>query len=231
MVYFKCMPGRAIPLVTDEIYHVFNRGIDRRTTFLNRWEYARAKQTVSFYRFIRPPIKLSQFLRLGSEKRQTLLKKIEQSPLLVDILAYCLMPNHFHIVLRQRVDGGVSKYLSNLQNSYTRYFNTKEQRTGPLFLDQFKAVRVETDEQLHHLIRYVHLNPYTAYVVKNFGSLENYSWSSFMEYIGKEVGICDQEITLAAFHTRKKYKQFVFDQANYQRELSGISHLILEENP
>ena len=76
----------------------------------------------------------------------------------MEIICYCLMPNHLHLLLRQLMDGGISKFMSNFANSYTRYFNTKSKRKGPVFEGKFKAKRIETDEQLLHLSRHIHLN-------------------------------------------------------------------------
>ena len=223
------MPGRKTPLVTDEIYHVFNRGINRQPTFITKWGFQRAVESIDFYRFNKPPASFSAFLRLDREKRTEMLKFLQTKNVLVEIFAFCLMPNHFHFLLKQRVDGGLSKFMSNFQNSYTRYFNTKHERDGSLFLDQFKAVRIEDDEQFLHVSRYIHLNPHTGYVVKTLGELEKYPWSSFPSYLDDNSNnFIKKDFLLAFFKTADKYKQFVFDQADYQRYLKKIQHLILE---
>lgn len=148
---------------------------------------------------------------------------------LVDIICFCLMPNHFHLLLNQLKDNGISKFMANLQNSFTRYFNTKHERIGHLLQGQFKAVLIEDDNQLLHVSRYIHLNPYSSYVVKDLESLEQYLWSSFPEYLGKVAAeICNKEIILSQFKDKKDYKKFVFDQADYQRRLEEIKHLVIE---
>lgn len=222
------MPGRAIPLVTGEFYHIFNRGIDHRPTFLDKKGFSRAQISLKFYRFISPPMRLSLFLTLGEEQRKRIFNELEKKKVLVEIISYCLMPNHFHILLRQKVENGISKFMSNFQNSYTRYFNERNQRNGPLFLDQFKAVRVETEGQLLHLSRYIHLNPYSSYVVKNLNGLERYSWSSLSEFLGGGESFCKRGLVMSFFKGGEEYKKFVFDQADYQRELDKIKHLLLE---
>lgn len=223
------MPGRLTPLVNDQIYHVFNRGIDHRPTFIDRSEFTRGMIAIDFYRFVKPPIRLSKFLKHSNEERERVIKEIKsRDHKLIDILAFCLMPNHFHFVVRQLYEKGISKFLANFQNSYTRYFNTKGERDGPLFLDQFKAVRVETDKQLLHVSRYVHLNPLTSYVVKDFEGLLRYPWSSFSEYVNNKPSICEINTILGFFKNPKGYKTFVKDNASYQRELHKIKHLLLE---
>lgn len=223
------MPGRSTPIVTNEIYHVFNRGIDHRLTFTGNRELAHTMEVIAYYLFSTPPMRLSKFLKLSNEKRHEIMTQmVTKKERLIDILAFCLMPNHFHFLLKQLTNNGISRFASNLQNSYTRYFNIKHERTGPLFLDQFKAVRIETDEQLLHVSRYIHLNPYTSYVVKDIESLKKYPWSSLPQYIEEKEGICEKETILGFYKTGKQYEQFVFDQADYQRKLDAIKHLSLE---
>lgn len=226
------MPGRILPLVTNEIYHVFNRGIDRRPTFTNIGEYKRAIEVISYYRFFNHSMKLSYYLNLAQDRRKEVMNEILlKNERCVDLLAFCLMPNHFHFLIRQVVDNGISKFMSNVQNSYTRYFNTKQDRIGPLFLDQFKAVRIESDEQLLHVSRYIHLNPLTSFVVKNFSSLLEYRWSSLIEYIKVlNSPICETRTILGYFsYNKSKYKNFLEDQVQYQQELHKIKHLLFDE--
>lgn len=219
---------RKVPLVTGEIYHVFNRGIDGRVTFSDIKECSRAYQVIKYYRFSSPPLKLSIFLRISDSKRQEL-QESSWGEKLVSIMCYSLMPNHFHFMLRQEIDGGISKFLSLFQNSYTRYFNTKNNRVGQLFLDTFKNVLVEREEQLLHLSRYIHLNPFSSSVVNNLEDLYKYEWSSLGEYIGgSEDYICEKDMILSSFKTKESYKKFVSDRADYQRELKQIENLIIE---
>lgn len=166
------MAGRKIILATNEFYHVYNRGVARQPTFLTKWDYQQTILALSYYRFINPPLKLSRFKELSYEQRQKYFSDLEgMGDKLVDIISFVLMPNHFHFLLKQAADGGISKFLSQVTNSYTRYFNTKHKRVGPLFQGTFKAVHVETDEQLIHLSRYIHLNPLVTFLVKEKGSL------------------------------------------------------------
>jgi putative transposase len=223
------MPGRILPLVTNEIYHIYNRGIDRRPTFTTIREYQRAIEAIKFYRFTRPPLRLSKFLRLEEEGKSEVLQLLQKKDKLIRILCYCLMPNHFHLLLKQDRDKGIAKFLSNVQNSYTRYFNTRHDRDGSLFLNQFKAVRIETDEQLLHVCRYIHLNPYTGFVVKSLAELEKYPWSSLPDYISRDATtFVERDMILGYFRNTDQYKRFVFDQADYQRRLREIKHLIFE---
>lgn len=225
------MPARTIPLVTDQFYHVFNRGINKQPIFLSTRDYKRALDVLEFYSFADLKLRFSKFLLLSKNERNIFWNKLrEENKKLVNIVCFCLMPNHFHFLLKQKVDGGISKFMANFQNSYTRYLNTRQDEIGPILQGQCKAVRIEDDEQLIHLSRYIHLNPYSSFVIKDVDGLKNYSWSSFPEYIeAVNTNVCNKKIILVNFRNAKDYEKFVFDQAEYQRELKKIKHLTLEE--
>lgn len=216
-------------MVVDYYYHIFNRSINKEPIFTRKRDCARAAKCLGYYRYSNPPMKLSHFLDYGVEKRKELLNQLRKSKKLVEIAAYCLMPNHFHLLLKQVTDEGISKFLSKFQNSYTKFMNTKYKREGHLFKGQFRSVLVEDDEQLLHLSRYIHLNPYSSAVVPSFKALESYPFSSFPEYLGDvEDGMCDKDIILGQFRNTLSYKKFVFDNAEYQKSLAQVKHLALE---
>jgi len=223
-------------LITDQFYHVFNRGVDRRQTFTGFPDYHRFLKTINFYRFTSLPIKLSHFLKQSTKTRTEFLNRLVlRQKILVEILAFCLMPNHFHFLVKQTENNGISNFLRLCQNSYTKYFNIKNNRTGSLFQGQFKAVRVETEEQLLHLSRYIHLNPYTSYTVKSLDQLFSYPWSSLPEYSSininrkvEELNITDKTMILSQFKSADSYKKFICSQSDYQRQLDKIKHLTFD---
>lgn len=223
------MPGRKNPIITGQAYHVFNRGLDKRVTFGNKWEYGRALKTLGYYQHKNLPFRLSYFLNKAQDEKNILLQEIKANEKIVELLAYCLMPNHFHFLVRQVEDNGISRFMSNFQNSYTRYYNLRNKRVGSLFLDQFKAVRIETDEQLLHVSRYIHLNPYSSYLIEKIKGIIDYPWSSMKEYVyDSEDSICFTDFILANFKNRVYYKKFVLDNADYQRSLELIKHMRFE---
>ena len=140
------------------------------------------------------------------------------------------MPNHFHFLLKQQKERGISKFLSDFTNSYTRYFNARHKRLGPLFEGVFKAVRIEKGEQLMHVSRYIHLNPVASLIVKE-EELSNYAWSSLPEYLNEHLDteICDKEIILNSFSSRDDHRKFIYNQIKYAQDLETIKHLLLEE--
>lgn len=222
--------NRKLIFANDEIYHVFNRGIEKRPVFTNKWELDRAIVTLNFYRFAKLPIKLSKFLVLPQKKQQELLKTVEKNnEKLIEIISFCLMPNHFHLMLKQKIENGISIFVSNFANSYTKYFNTKHDRIGPLFQGIFKAVRIESDEQFIHVSRYIHLNPVSSFLIKP-ESLETYKWSSYIEFVGNlNRGFVNKDAILDLFSSRAAYKKFVLDQIGYAQQIELIKHLTLEE--
>lgn len=225
------MPGRNIPLVNDQIYHIVNRGINAQPVFFHSNDYERAIEIMAYYQNLQISNRFSFFKRLNREERDRIISSFKkEKDVYVEIISYCFMPNHIHILLRQMREDGISNFMSKFANSYTRYVNTKNKRFGPLFQGKFKAVRIETDEQLLHVMRYIHLNPYTSYLVKNISSLENYRYSSYNEYmvLDKGIGICKKDIIMSHFKDIKSYRKFILDQAEYQRKLAIIKHLILE---
>lgn len=222
------MARRKAVLATNEFYHVYNRGVEKRPIFLNRGDHLRMIEVANYYRFQRCPVKFSYFRRLSSKERVRLLEKMErESKKLVEVLCFCLMPNHIHFLLKQLVDGGVSKFMAKITNGYSHYFNVKNKRVGHLFQGNFGAVRMETEEQLIHVSRYIHLNPVTSYLIE-FKDLEKYEWSSYPEYLGVKKGFCSKQEVIGHFKNPESYKEFVADHVDYARELENIKHLTFE---
>lgn len=223
------MPIRKIPLVADQFYHVYNRGVARQPVFLNKREYERFLLSLRYYRYNKPPLKLSRFLSLPEKDRNNLLEELNNKKgWSVEIISFVLMPNHFHLLLKQKEGNGISTFMRRAINSYTRYFNTKHARVGSLFQGVFKAIRVETDEQLIHLSRYIDLNPLVSYVVKDKDFMD-YPWSSLSEYLKGETGLIESKYVLSHFRSVNEYKKFVLDQKDYAKELEKIKHLVIEK--
>lgn len=215
------MPGRITPLATGEIYHVYNRGSDKRDIFTQYRDFKRFNQTFHYYQFQGPKPKFSNFTK---SKIETLIPTLGNK--LVEILCYCLMPNHFHFTLKQLEDNGIPIFVSQLSNSYTKYFNTKHPRVGPLLQGAYKAVLVESDAQLIHLSRYIHINPVVSGIVKH---PEDYSWSSYLEYLYKP-SICETDLVLGQFPSAEEYKKFAEAQIDYGTTLEIIKHQIVDED-
>jgi len=136
------------------------------------------------------------------------------------------MPNHFHLLLFQISKYAIPKLLQQITNAYTQYFNQKYKRVGSLFQGPYKAVRIEKDEVLLHINRYIHLNPISAELTSN---LNQYPWSSYRQYIGSNKSkICDTSFVFGNFSSVIKYQEFILDQVDYATSLEQIKHFTLE---
>ena len=215
-------------MAIGEIYHIFTRSIAEFRVFNNDDEFLRMKATIRYYQIEKPPVKFSRFIQSTSDQGDVFENVVQLSDKenLVQIIAYCLMPTHLHLVLKQLSENGISIFISNVLNSYTRYFNIKHKRKGPLWESRFKSVWVESDEQLLHLTRYVHLNPVTAYLANK---PEEWLASSYPEYISvvnEKDRVCTYNGILEI--EPNSYQEFVRDGVSYQRELSKIKKLLFE---
>ena len=210
------------PFFNSGYYNIYNRGVEKRNIFMNESDYFRFIETLDFYRKSPQPQKLSDFRR-----RVLSLKKVENQKNLVKIFAYCLMPNHFHLLVQQLVDRGITGFVSNLANSYTRYFNTKYERIGALFQGAFKAKLVNNDEYLLQLSKYIHRNPDSLLQWKS----KIYPYSSYHYYISSERNsICDPDFILSYFSTvnpELTYKSFV-EETGFADD-ARVSSLYIEE--
>lgn len=194
-----------------QIYHVYNRGVEKRTIFQDNSDYFRFLHDL--FEFNDEQNVLPSNVRLAMAKPSSasiaqLSKSLEiESPkvipvarrrkLLVEILAFCLMPNHFHFLLRPKTTDSVPLFMQKLGIGYTMYFNKKYERVGPLFQGSFKAIAIEKDIHFLHLPYYIHANPVDLVaplwrenkvedVDKIIDFLEQYRWSSYRDFLGEK---------------------------------------------
>jgi len=219
-------------LVTGHIYHVFNKSIAGFVIFNSKADFLRIMGMLKYYQIENPPDKFSRFCMLEGVKNDNLFHYIDviskDKKRLVQIVSYCIMPTHLHLVLKQLKKHGISIFMGNILNSYSRYFNTKYKRKGPLWEGRFKNVLVSSDEQLLHLTRYIHLNPVTAYLADK---PLDWVYSSYREYLSlnkkdNSGNMCDYNSFLSI--KPKDYKKFVEDRISYQRDLAKIKDIILD---
>lgn len=225
------MPYRKTPLISQEIYHLCNRSVAKIPIFQNKNDYVRAMELIDFYRFINTQIRFSHFNRLDLKKKSDFIYTLYSNKTLVEIYAFCLMPNHVHFLVKQNVDGGIAKFMRIFQNSYAKYLNTKYERPGAVWQSMFKAIRIETQEQLLHVFRYINLNPVTSYIINDFKNLNNYRWCSYSDYLLKKPDspFLDTKEIKKYFKTDELLISFLKNQVNYQRNLNKIKHLLLED--
>jgi len=222
------MPSRKIPFVVDHYYHVFNRSQHSQSIFESKILSQYFLKTLWFYKAVSPPTKLSRFLNLEKDSYKTAYDAIDCGKQLVEVSAFCLMPNHFHLLLRQLEEGGISKYLSQIQNSFTKIFNKKNDSYGHVFSGQFKSVHVETENQYLHTLRYILLNPYSSGIIKDIQNIPTYPYSSFDERNKAVFRISSSTEFDKYFDNQQKLSEFVLNHAEYQKSLETIKHLVLE---
>lgn len=212
------MSSRKTPFINEEIYHIYNRGIDKRIIF---------NDTNDYQRFLINMSELNTIDTFGGLYLKSFLdKKIIQNnknqKKLVEIIAYCLNPNHFHLIIKQTSENGISHFMQRLGTGYTMYFNSKQKRSGSLFQGKFKSKHIENNEYLLYLSAYVNLNN-KIHKIKT-----NSVFSSLDEYINDSKGICNKSIILEQFNNKNSYKKFLFEsldellrQKEQQKELEG----------
>lgn len=212
---------------TGNIYHIYNRGVEKRKVFLNKEDYFRfihdlfefndENPTVNFHYYLKPNGRESaQSIEVGLPKIKI---KKEPRKLLVELMAFCLMPNHFHLMARQLKDDGITEFMRKLGSGYTNYFNLKNHRVGPLMQGKYKFALVKNEEHFIHLPYYIHLNPldmaapeWRERKIENYNRaikfLENYRWSSFQDYIGKKnfPSVTQREFLMEFFDGSENYK-------------------------
>lgn len=201
---------RKVPFVQGEYFHIFNRGTDKRDIFMDKNDVFRFLQSIKEFNNVEAGNDI--FYINKSKKVGHSMSHKNTKEKLVNIICYCLNPNHYHFVLEQVADNGISEFMRRLGSGYTKYFNEKYKRSGTLFQGTFKAVHIESNEQLLHDSAYVNLN---NKVHKKFDGRKKHfvdlipNRSSWEEYIGKgNSDFCEKSIILGQFKNTEDYKKF-----------------------
>ena len=204
--------------IAGNYYHIYNRGNGKMDVYKDDQDYS------NFLKRIKLTLGLNQDLQrlpLQTLRIQSLPKDA------FSIVCYCLMPNHFHLLIRQNGEIPISMLINKVCSSYSRYFNKKYDHVGHLFQDRFKAVGVEDDKYLLWLSAYIHQNPKVAGLVDK---IEDYKWSSYRNYVNLErVEICDSDIIMNRFSIND-YVTFVGDsyEAIKQNKVMDKVELLLD---
>lgn len=218
------MPKRLEPFLNEYYYHIFNKLIDGREVFIDSTFSSLFLDLLYYYRSAKVSLSFSKFKRSPTRIQAEIISFLDiQKYHKVEIIAYCLMPTHFHLLLKQKIESGIIKYISDVINSFTRTYNLIHKRKGPLFLPRFKSVSVIGDEQFLHVSRYIHLNPYSSGLI-NKEEVTDYPLSSIGEYM-KNSNRCNTDPLLNYFNMDKsKYLKFVLDNAEYQKTLENLKY-------
>jgi len=194
-----------------EFYHVYNRGNAKEKIFMDADDY----------KFFLLRLKQNLFPEENDELR---IQKLPDKSF--SLIGYCLMPNHFHFLIKQNNQIPISKLMTKLCTSYSMYFNKKYNRVGHVFQNRFKHILIQNDEYLKWLSCYIHQNPKVGGIIQ---CLEDYRWSSFGQYIyGKGDISCENDIVLCHFKSSEEYKRYVNESYEIIKNNKGIEHLFLD---
>ena len=241
------MPYRKEQLTNNEIYHVVIRGIDDNLLFKDTDDYYRG--IFSIYEFdTTKPITIRERRKIRFRLKQPDRERVSDAVLvvdgrdkLVDILAFCFMPNHIHLLLRQIKNDGITKFMRKIGAGYGGYFNKKYGRKGYVFQNRFRSVHIENDDQLKTVFTYIHINPISL-IEPNWKELgirnpeevlkflESYKWSSYQDYLGKKnfPSVTERDFMLKIMNGKQGCWDFVENWVRYKAEISQFGEITLE---
>lgn len=228
-----------------ELFHVLNRGVDKRKIFIDEKDHFRFIHDLFEFNDEKRANDSSYIFRQSfqsSDVRRPKVREESHKPrkLLVKIHSFCLMPNHYHLLLTPVAGSGVQLFMKKLNGGYAKYFNEKYERKGALFEGRYKRILIEDETHFTHLPFYIHFNPldlavpeWREWKVKDYGKainfLENYRWSSHLDYLGKKnfPSVTQRDFLLEVFGGEKEYEKRV---KSWLRELNleGIKDFVLE---
>jgi len=189
--------------LAESFYHIYNRGVNKQPIFLDSKDYA------VFLNLLKRYLDSKLTEDKNGREYENLHEKLE-------LVAFCLMPTHFHLFVFQHTPEAMTRLLRGVGTSYTGYFNKKYRRSGPLFTDRFKASIINNDAYLIHISRYIHLNPL---------SFRNYEWSSLPYYLGKkQADWVNPGRILELFKDKKDYVDFVNDYEDHKKILDDLKY-------
>ncbi len=221
--------------VEGEIYHIYNRGVDKRKIFLGDLDYLRfihdlfefnddnssIPSSVRFSSYSSGVKDKETFFEVEPRKMFLYRREIPRK-LLVNILAFSLMPNHFHLLLKEREKNGIVRFMQKLGTGYTMYFNKKQERVGSLFQGRFKAKLVDREKYLEYLLYYIHFNclelidaRWSEKTIQDYqaavGQLNTYRWSSHLDYAGKRnfPPVTQREFLMKIIGGEEEYKNTI----------------------
>ena len=247
------MPYRKIPLVNNEIYHIVARRVGDELLFRDINDYYRGifsiyefnnADTVSIFRRRRKIQALKDKFRKNVQDPTSYIFIPDERDKLVELLTFCFMPNHIHLLVRQLKDNGISMYMKKMEGGYARYFKERYEikRKGYFFQDRFNSVHIKDDNQLMVTFVYIHINSISLiepkwkeigikYPEKAIEFLEKkYKWSSYQDYIGKPnfASVTEREFMLELMGGEQGCKDAVEDWIRHKREIKEFSEVSLE---
>jgi putative transposase len=219
---------RKIEFANGEYYHIYNRGVDKRKIFSDKKDYERFLISMELlnnedeglmlawrdFKRNHPRAKLLDFPAYNQKRKK-----------IVEFIVYCLNPNHYHFILKQKSSRGIEKFMHKIGTSYTNYFNTRNERSGSLFQGSFKAVRIESNAKLLYLSAYINEN----HIIHGYKD-KLWRYSSLLDYLGKrKTGFCNKNIIMDNFNnSSREYVEFLKENSSYAKDKKEWEKYYLE---
>lgn len=201
-----------------ECYHIFNRGVEKRKIFNQERDYMRFIDSMIFFNTEKSSWVINDLREKGVDARP------KSGEMLVDIIAFCLNPNHFHLLLKENKEKGITNFMKKISTGYAMYFNKKYERSGVLFQGRFKSVHIRSNSHLLYTSVYVNCNSQ----IHGIENAEKYSWCSLPGYLGKSGNICQNSIIVDQFEDREEYRIFCEENITVMKDRKEMEKIILE---
>jgi len=227
----------------SEIYHILNRGIDKRKIFLDKQDYFRFIHDL--FEFNDQNILNTTFRDFQKNVQKNSMYDVRRRAprkLLANVHAFCLMPNHYHLLISPQIENGVSRFMHKIGTGYVKYFNQKYNRKGTIFESKYKSILISEEPHFYHLPYYIHFNPLDLKLKfktwrdgilkdckKAIEYLNNYRWSSHLDYLGKKnfPSVINKTFLTDVFGGVEEYKKSI-EQRLKDLELGEIEKVLLE---
>lgn len=221
-VYTKSMPAKNIikEFAPDSYYHLYNRGVAKQNIFLDYQDYK------VFLSYLKVYLTLPNLQ--GPSLKEPPSRKLKNYFELARLLAYCLLPNHFHLMVFQKEIDTITNFMRSIGTKYSMYFNRKYQRVGPVFQGRYKAVLITTEPQFIYLSKYIHRNPLPSRT--DLEGLKDYKYSSYQNYLGlfNQTWVDKSEVLsyFSKINPKQSYQNFV--EETDERDLLIIKEQLLD---
>lgn len=218
------MPSKNVvkQFAADTAYHIYNRGVNKADIFYDKQDYAVFLSFLKYALLSDEEHKENEVVeaQLLSDAQRFNLRR-ERLAQKIDLISYCLMPNHFHLLVYQYDPDAITKLMRSVATGYALYFNKRHRRIGSLYQGVYKASRINSDSYWLHVSRYIHLNPLD--IGRNF---RTYDYSSYTVYTGKKKQKWVKTKRILDDISRQKYAQFVEDWVPYRNDLEQIKGVL-----
>jgi putative transposase len=229
---------RILRIAPGEHYHIFNRAVNKQTIFHNFGDYVRFLFLIIY---MQSPVKIphisravKDFAKYCAGQSSALTSGLEEEIIknrLVEIVSFCIMPNHFHLIVKELEEGGIAAYMQRVLTAYSKYYNTKYEKSGHVFQGPYGAVHIYNDRQLLYLSTYIHRNP--REISRWWNKEHQYQWSSYQDIISENRWgkLLLPDVLMGEFKDKEHYHQFVkaSPAKAWEEELPHLGEMVKAE--